>query len=432
MSDIYKVNSNLPSNNKIEALNDMILINEGDIANAKFDENEITDIYSQIVADRKYLRNVDLGNTLTTYTDWTHYLAEVGYSIWQITPDSYVYNALNNLYLDGEVLTNMGQATSLAATFDKAYIYLEPESGESAYTDNTTEASTEGGTAFSLMAELTTTWATPNNELYVGLDTQFSGAKFEFAVRGGNYTLRVGYWNGSSWTEMDADTNDLSDDTSNFQSDGLITWTLPDDWAKNTLNSNNKYWIRINTSTTPTITATCNYLIPGNSVQGLLALSSSKILNEEWTWCSYNSNIYVTVRNVGSAAYEGDYYITSSSTATNLQNYYIYNHTYKIDHEDSTYDPVPVKTTDYIVTGLEGVILVNDGSGGATMTLPTAVGNEGMRILIKKIGDTANVVLDPVNGETIDGAGDVTLGTQYDFKEIVSDGSNWYIIGENA
>ena len=335
MSDnIYKVNRNLPIADKIKLINDMVLNNEGEIANAKFDENEITNLYTQTAMDRKYLRNVALGNTLTDYTDWTHYIAENGYSIWKLTPDNYAYNAVNNLYVDGAELTNKGEANSLSSTFDVAKIFL------TTYTDNTTEAGTEGGTAFSLMTALTTAWATPENELYIGLDTTFSGAKFEFSTRGANYTLRIGYYSSESgvgWKELEANADGLVDGTSAFTSDGLISWTIPDDWTTNAIDGDTKYWIRIDTSTTPSVTATCNYLIPGTSVQGLLALSATEIRKADWKWCSYSDDIYVTIRNIGTDAYEGNYFITSASTAANLQNYFVYNHDFTIDHEDSTY-----------------------------------------------------------------------------------------------
>ena len=77
------------------------------------------------------------------------------------------------------------------------------------------------------------------------------------------------------------------------------------------------------------------------------------------------------------------------------------------------------------------MVLVNEESGGATITLPTAVGNEGKEYLIKKIGNTANVIVDGESGETIDGATTVTLDAQYEYIRVVSNGTAWYIIGSN-
>ena len=77
----------------------------------------------------------------------------------------------------------------------------------------------------------------------------------------------------------------------------------------------------------------------GDSVESLLALSAEDIVAGNWAWCTYNGVIYVTLRNSGASNYEGDYFITSSSSATNKQNFFISNHEISADYEDSTYVP---------------------------------------------------------------------------------------------
>jgi len=330
--EIYKINSSLATTDKIDLLNSMVLQLEGLIAKAAFDKNEITSLYSDLGSSytREYTRDVLLGNTLTDYSDWTHLHEETGYSIWKITPDNYSYDAINQLCIDDKSIENRGQADSESATtFDKVYSY-EPTT----YTDNTTEAGTEGGTSFDLIT-------TTSGYLYVGLDTIFSGVKFEFDTPGSNNTLKVEYYDESSaindWNAMTANDNDLDDDTDNFESDGRITWTAPDDWGLTTVNAVSKYWVRISSTTTPVTVAEAFYIIPGNSVIGLLSMSSTELLNEDWAFCSYNSVIYVTIRNAGATAYEGDYFITSSSSTTNKKNYFIYNHVFSANHLSSLY-----------------------------------------------------------------------------------------------
>lgn len=80
--------------------------------------------------------------------------------------------------------------------------------------------------------------------------------------------------------------------------------------------------------------------------------------------------------------------------------------------------------------GDEHVILVDDDTAGGivTVTLPAASGNTGLQYHIKKIGTTANVVVDGNASETIDGGTTATLNTQYECITIVCDGSNWHII----
>lgn len=330
---IYKTNRNLPDADRIDQINDMVIELYGSVSQGKFDINEITQIYTDLTLDREFKRNISLGNSLTTYGNWTHLKAEDGYSIWKLTPNDYAYDALNNVYLDDKVLENRGEADSeIATAFDFVYSYdAEAGSGVDPYIDNTAEASTEEGTEFDVMD-------TTDDYLYLGESNTFSAAKFEWHTRGSYYNLVVEYWNGA-WTTLTGDLNDLVDDTSNFESDGRISWTIPGDWATTSVNSQTKYWIRISTVQTPVNTAKCYYLIPGDSVVAKLSLSSTQIQEEDWAWCTYGSTVYVTIRNQGNAAYEGDYYITSSSTVSNKQNYFIYNHIYKSDYRDSTYVP---------------------------------------------------------------------------------------------
>lgn len=337
MSDSYKVNESLPTTDKIEALNDMIMALDGQIDQTKFNKEEIAELYSGAGFERKYLRDVSLGHTLDDYTDWSHELSpETGYNIWKIAPDNYEYDAKNQLYFDNKVLTNKGEAsTESASTFNLVYLY-----NGSSYIDDTTEAGTEAGTPFSLMTGA-------SSFLYLGFSTTFKGAKFEFNTRGSNYDNSVEiYATGASsamgsWIGLTANVDDYEDDTSDFESDGNISWNLAGtgaSWLQTAVNTQTKYWARIKTTTVPVTTAKANYIIPSSSVIGLLALSSSEILNEEWAWCTYSTDIYVTIRNTGAAAYEGDYYITSSSSPTNLQNFFIYNHEYKLDHLDDRFD----------------------------------------------------------------------------------------------
>jgi hypothetical protein len=362
---IYTINSALSTTKKIETLNSMLLELSGKTDNSQFNKNEIDQLYQDSGINRKYIRDRTLGHTLSTYTNWSHVQTEVGYSIWKIAPSTYSYNSNNALYCDDKLFTNVGQANSeTASTFD--YVYLYNGDSGTGYTDNTTEAGTDSGTEFSLMDSI-------NDYLYLGLSTTFSGIKFEFNTRGSNYTLKVEYYDSTAvaWVELTASSNDLDDNTNSFESDGNIIWSSPSTWGATTVNGQSKYWIRISTSTTPTTIAEAYYIIPANSVIGLLAMSSSEILAEEWKWCSYGTYIYVTIRNSGQAAYEGDYYITSSSSTANKQNYFIYNHEFKSDYEDSTY--VSISVAGYFLVPVEDKDL---------STPPTSGLSNGNRYLI--------------------------------------------------
>ncbi len=66
-----------------------------------------------------------------------------------------------------------------------------------------------------------------------------------------------------------------------------------------------------------------------------------------------------------------------------------------------------------------------------TLTLPSADTCPTRIYVIKKIDDSANTVTitTATDLETIDGATSISLGTQYDFRMLQSDGANWFIIG---
>jgi hypothetical protein len=327
--EIEKINSGLPTTTKIESLNDMIVQVDGEVNQAKFDKNELDQLFTDTKIPRKFLRRQSIGNTVATYSNWTYLAAENGYSIWKYAPTTYTHDALNALFLNGKAITNKGLASAESATtFVSVFFY-----NGSTYTNNTTEAGTEGGTAFSTLEDA-------SDFIYIGAAAKFHGAKFEFGTRASNITLKVEYYNGA-WTQLTHNANDLTDNTSNLQGDGAITWDTSVDagWTTTTINSVNQYWIRISTTTVPVTVPTIKYLIPNSSVIGLLTLSSDEVLAEAWAFCSYSTSLYVTIRNAGNPNTEGDYYITSTSSDANKQNFFIYNNQFTADYLNSGYAP---------------------------------------------------------------------------------------------
>ena len=74
-------------------------------------------------------------------------------------------------------------------------------------------------------------------------------------------------------------------------------------------------------------------------------------------------------------------------------------------------------------------ILVDASGANRTITLPTAASAKWRKYIIKKIDASANTVtIDADAAETIDGALTQVLAAQYDFIEIQSDGTQWWIV----
>lgn len=325
---IERISTNLPTTEKIRQLNEQIVELNGKIAQAKFDKNEVDSIYAGGIKTRKFLRDQSLGHTLGNYTGWTHVKEETGYSIWKYAPTNYTSNTLNQVYLDNTLYINKGTATSeLSTSFDFVY---EDEDGSGSFTDYSSESASEATDEFFLMDETT-------DYFYFGDTAVFLGIKFEFHTRGSGYDLQFEYWDGSAWTDLTASGHSFLDGTSDFTSDGSVTYDNPGDWATTAINGQTKYWIRVKTEDTPVTVAKAYYIVPSGSAVSLLALSSSDIIAGNWAWCDYSGSVYVTIRNSGSATSEGDFYITSASSAVNLQNFFVYLHHIRADYEDSTY-----------------------------------------------------------------------------------------------
>lgn len=95
----------------------------------------------------------------------------------------------------------------------------------------------------------------------------------------------------------------------------------------------------------------------------------------------------------------------------------------------ATAEVVTVNSSTYEMSIRDHVILANDDAAGGviTVTLPLAsVANSKHHI--KKLGSTANVVVDGSSSERIDGALTQSLTSQYESLTVVSDGTNWYIL----
>jgi hypothetical protein len=89
-------------------------------------------------------------------------------------------------------------------------------------------------------------------------------------------------------------------------------------------------------------------------------------------------------------------------------------------------------TDDYTCTDSDCIIAANATSGILSVRLPSAVDIAGRIYTVKKTDNSGFEVF--VNGsgsEKIDGVGVVMLDGQWDYRTVVSDGSNWLIIGEN-
>mgnify|MGYP001585522617 CR=1 FL=1 len=87
-----------------------------------------------------------------------------------------------------------------------------------------------------------------------------------------------------------------------------------------------------------------------------------------------------------------------------------------------------VSATSYTVLSTDRIILVDDDTAGSdvTLTLPSAATlGDGWTCTIKKLGSTADVILDPDGTETIDEESSRTMRQKKEATSLSSDGTNW-------
>lgn len=92
--------------------------------------------------------------------------------------------------------------------------------------------------------------------------------------------------------------------------------------------------------------------------------------------------------------------------------------------------PVVSPATTYPATTADCVILADGTSGAFDVTLPLAASATNQVFMVKKTDVSANAITVEGNGaETIDGVANKPLAAQYDFIVVVSDATEWHVVG---
>ncbi len=90
----------------------------------------------------------------------------------------------------------------------------------------------------------------------------------------------------------------------------------------------------------------------------------------------------------------------------------------------------PTQTISFTATANVSTYPCDATAGAIVATLPTAVGNSGLRITFKKIDAVANVKISGTGAETIDGVAPATgktITTQWGSITVYSNGANWLL-----
>lgn len=84
---------------------------------------------------------------------------------------------------------------------------------------------------------------TAGDYFYIGADDQFNAIYFSIGTVSTTGSITVEYYNGSSWEQFEQ----FDDGTLAFTQNGLMQFSTPENWAKNTIKDIETYWIRIDT-----------------------------------------------------------------------------------------------------------------------------------------------------------------------------------------
>lgn len=93
------------------------------------------------------------------------------------------------------------------------------------------------------------------NAGYIGTNIKLNSIFVNLIEGGEGIVLVVEYWDGDSWVNIEVNNEYYLDSTNNLKNSGIITWNINEmgDWVKSSIKdySDEYYWLRFRTSTTP-------------------------------------------------------------------------------------------------------------------------------------------------------------------------------------
>lgn len=131
-----------------------------------------------------------------------------------------------------------------------------------AYTDVTSEVRDDEEEDLNLAGVFVTV---ANDRLYIGAAYEFEGlfVKLLDSVNAAASVLTVKYWGDNQWESLSA-TDGTAVSGATFAKSGRITWTLPSDWERRTLNgtADEYYWVELSVSAALTAGTSATQVLP--------------------------------------------------------------------------------------------------------------------------------------------------------------------------
>ena len=153
---------------------------------------------------------------------------------------------MNNLQVHAPSATLENISLILTPKIVKLWYY--DDSATTKYVDLTsalTDRNTSTGTGSSLNSFATADF------IYFGCDNRFRGLSVDVTNTNGTASAAtVEYWNGTAWTSITVTDTTESPGGTPLGQDGLLSWTVPTDWVRTSVNSEPRtlYWVRYKVS----------------------------------------------------------------------------------------------------------------------------------------------------------------------------------------
>ncbi len=271
--------------------------------------------------------------------------------------------------------------------------FKREDNSASSFVDDTRDANDPGVTD----CELFPTGSAVNDAAYWGHDERISLLKINTGTAGvGTYTVTWEYWNGTTWASL----IDVTDGTTNFKTTGLqtVSFAIPDNWAKTTVDTDSRYWIRARrdggTMTTSPVMSQCF-----TSMGGWVEWEQT---NAESIRTTYTNMDCIRVRN--SAKLKKATIVDSVAPATSAAVSF------------GPTDPAADTCRDLVINGgINGLLLQPSGATTYNLRNIKFSGQSGKKIRIEATAGTAVTINIVDGGDTptstdLDLAGGITTG----------------------
>ena len=185
-----------------------------------------TGYYYNGTADIDEFKNVELkgaNKSMLLNSGIPEYMYDYDQRVYRFTLDRLPLNNINSVYI-----------TTFNNNFSKVWSLVG-----ATYSDITDDVNTE----YEDTTVLFVTGAS-GDICYLGCESKFSKFQIRLFTAGTTGTLLFTYYNGSAWTTLT-----VTDGTSAFTSGGAMSFTLPDDMSKTTINGEEAYYVKIEVDT---------------------------------------------------------------------------------------------------------------------------------------------------------------------------------------